>query len=60
MVKRTSTFGLEVTVTYSNDIQYNKFVVTETLTHYACVLEVTVPQGWEHQTLAISIKENGS
>ena len=46
---------MKSTVTYSQDIQY--ITVIGTLTYYACVLEATVPQGWEHQTLAISIKE---
>ena len=45
-------------ITYSHDIQYIRFLVTGTLTLYACVFsEAAVPQGWGQQTLAISIKE---
>ena len=47
----------KVSLTYSHYVQYNEFLVTETLTYYACALKATVPQGCEHQTLAISIKE---
>ena len=46
-------YRLLTVTTYST----KRFLVTGTLTWHACVLEATAPQGWEHQTLAISIKE---